>query len=478
MDQEKEPESSPTVRPPEARTGLRGTARMRRRLRSLHDQTWELELVISGAVAVLLAFVPGKADELYYPLSAQLTGSAASISFLGFYYVKLILYTLIIAFGFHIAVRAFWVALVGLDSVFPRGIRWHRLRQGPFTRDVFRRTLPSVRELIMISDGVASVTFASAFSLVAVFVISVVGAVGLGGIGFAVTAVLPLPFDRAKTVAWAAATVATLITLPFLVDLLVGRFVHRKEGRQSWAGRLIESSVRGASRASLFRVYGPIQLTLSSQLGRYRYGVGIFALITTVLGVFYINDHMLASGQIEYVPSAWEPVRIGGSGVDPRHYEDQTNPDRMYHLIPTIPTDVFNEETPWLRLFLPSDARRDEDALERACAGVEALVEPGVHAVSQRGVAATESERARHEAVLDCAARFWEVSVDGVRIDQRPVFFQQAGSRLRGIAWYIDLRRLPAGQHMLEVARPSRWDDPAEADEDQLPWVYRIPFWN
>ena len=39
-------------------------------------------------------------------------------------YVKLILYTLISCFILHLCTRAYWVGLIGLETVFPHGVRW------------------------------------------------------------------------------------------------------------------------------------------------------------------------------------------------------------------------------------------------------------------------------------------------------------------------------------------------------------------
>ena len=460
------------------RPGLRGSARTRQRLRTLHDQTWELELVISGALAFVLAFTPNLVDRVYYPLSAQLSGAPDFIAFLGFYYVKLILYTMILAFGFHIATRAFWVALVGLDSVFPRGVRWDRLNQGPFTRRIFRQALPSVRELIVTTDGIASVVFASASTLVAIFVMSVVGASVLGGVGFLIAAFLPFEVEQSKIAAGAALVLAAIITLPLLIDRVVGRFLAG-----SALGRVLEVAIRASAEFAMFRIYGPIQFTLASQLGRWRYGLGVFGVLTLVLSIFLINDGVLASGQVEFVPGPYDAVRAGGDGVDPRAYEDQENPDKEFHLSPTIPTDVFNDEMPYMRVFLPSDPQRDAEALSRACPEVTELAEPGLRRVRRRGVAPREDERLRNQQVLECAARFWSVTVDGEPVVETPVFFRHPETGLRGLAWYVDLRPLPNGRHLLEVARPDEFDEPdpdadSAADPSRPPWIYRIPFWN
>jgi len=88
--------------PPGRGTPRRADAiRFRRGLRSVRERSWELELLLSGAVVIALVQLPSEVDAAFWRLDAQLDRGAGAI---------------------------------GLDAAFPRGARWDRSTYGPVAR--------------------------------------------------------------------------------------------------------------------------------------------------------------------------------------------------------------------------------------------------------------------------------------------------------------------------------------------------------
>ena len=50
--------------------------------------------------------------------------------------------------------RAYWIGILGLDSAFPQGIRWGRLRYGRLTRAAYQERLSSIPTLARKADRV------------------------------------------------------------------------------------------------------------------------------------------------------------------------------------------------------------------------------------------------------------------------------------------------------------------------------------
>jgi hypothetical protein len=443
-------------------------------LRDLHHQTWELELLISGSVAIVLALLPARVDAFYFAATAQTSGAFDQISFLAFYFIKLTLYTLIAAFAFHIAVRAFWVSLVGLDSVFPRGTKWDRLNLGPITERAFRRTIPSVRELVLVADAIASVTFASAFSLVAIFAISVPWALVFGGVSAVMVRVLSLPIEVSVAVALGTAVVAILLQLPLLIDRSRGREILDRGG-----GHLLERLIRLTGAIMGLRVYGAVQYTLASNVGRRTFSAAIAIFAVIVVGVFILNDAVGGSGSYAFTVDAWDPVRAGEGEVDPRLYEGRVDAGQRRLLIPTVPDPIVDDETPYVRLFVPLLPESDPPALARVCPDMVPPSRPGPRLVPRQSRAPSEVEAAQSRRLLDCRARLWEVELDGRRVDESPVFMTRQDAGLRGLAWFLDVRGLEPGRHVIDVRRSDGALDPdRDQADDELPRAYRIPFWN
>lgn len=141
--------------------------------RSHHDRTGEVELIISAAVVFGLFQVPGLLDDWFDGVQVRLGGVWFSMIFVLWYYTKLIVYTLIGSFSLHLLTRAYWIGLLGLDSAFPDGVRWDRLRYGPLASQEYRRLTPPLPRLARAADRVGSTIFAAGFWIVLLFALSV-----------------------------------------------------------------------------------------------------------------------------------------------------------------------------------------------------------------------------------------------------------------------------------------------------------------
>jgi len=90
----------------------------------LTSPTWELELFLSGAFVFATFQLPGLIESAYSRVAPHVTDTMDFVVFNGVLYAKAIAFTLIAMFSIHLVMRAYWVALMGLHSVFPKGIRW------------------------------------------------------------------------------------------------------------------------------------------------------------------------------------------------------------------------------------------------------------------------------------------------------------------------------------------------------------------
>lgn len=459
---------------PEHRPGRRGSARTRQTLRDLHNQTWELELLISGTVAIVLAFLPARVDEFYFAATAQMADGFSEILFLLFYFAKLTLYTLIFAFSAHIVVRAFWVALVGLDSIFPRGPRWSEIKLGHFGRKVFRDDLPSIRELIVSADALASVTFAATFSLIAIFLVSLPWGLLFGTAALLAVKVLGLDISVYGALMIGTTVAGLCLAVPSLIDRVRGEAIAEAGG-----GRLLERSLRAVARLTGLRIYGTVQYTLASNIGSRAFSTGIAVFAIAVVSVFLIKDGFAAGGALTFSADAYDPVRAGEFEVDPRLYEERDIRGQRRSLLPSIPTPVLDPETPYLRVFAPLLPESDPAAMTRVCPELQELSRGGVSLLRLRGRAPSPEDAADVAEALRCRAALWDVAVDDVPVDAQARFFTRGYDGVQGIAWFVDVRDLPTGPHILDVRRSEVSLDPeVESEEDDLPRAYRIPFWN
>lgn len=129
------------------------------RFARLHTQTYEMELLVSGGFTLALM-------QLQEPLSTRLEQSLAFVdgglrmvvSF-GLIYAALAVLTLTVFFACNLLLRAFWIGLVGLESVFPDGIDWDQLKVGPHSKQVLLRQVPPLSRSIESLDDICSLIF-------------------------------------------------------------------------------------------------------------------------------------------------------------------------------------------------------------------------------------------------------------------------------------------------------------------------------
>src|SRR3954469_3070174 len=89
--------------------------------------TWEVELLISGVAVFAMLQLPGWIDDRWFALRPRLDASWLDALIYIYIYAKSGVMVLAVTFVVHLLLRARWIALVGMHSVYPAGIDWDRL---------------------------------------------------------------------------------------------------------------------------------------------------------------------------------------------------------------------------------------------------------------------------------------------------------------------------------------------------------------
>lgn len=131
-------------------------------IRELFAKTWDPELIISGIAVFALIQLPDLLDEAYsYYRKLRLPGHQEQYAILGIT-IRILLYNFII----HIILRGFWVGLVGLQSVFPKGAQIEKLNYSNFFLKKLSKNTLSLGSLSVKLDNVCSILFSFSFLIV------------------------------------------------------------------------------------------------------------------------------------------------------------------------------------------------------------------------------------------------------------------------------------------------------------------------
>lgn len=433
----------------------------------LASPTWELELFLSGALVFATFQLPNVVDHFFAGFEPHLAGLTRSAFMNVALYAKAIAYTLLITFAVHLIGRALWVALMGLQSVFPAGVRWDDMKMGPIGRKLYEERVPTLARSIARLDNFCSIFFSVGmlFAILFIFSATLVGVVG----GVAWLLAHFLSHDQ-KLEWYFLALVVAFMAIPISASLLDKRFGPRLSP-ESRGYRIVHRLLRISIAMNLVRIAGPMMWTLMSNLGRKKV---IVALYAGLMGIIFLSavDLMLRRGALGlnnydfYGPSLLH-------GVSTAHYENQRT-ENASPRAPMIQSDIVRD--PYVRLFIPYSPQRHNATLLRECPGLKPLQQSGLQFGGDTPVPDSLAVPA-----LQCLAKVHAVKLDGVALGSIDfAFYEHPGTGLRGIVAYIGIDSLSRGRHVLTVMpiapRVLPTDSAALAN---APWKqpYVIPFW-
>lgn len=416
---------------------------------------WELELLISGALVFSLIKLPGAVDGWFYSVEPRVDTGWFMPAFMVWYYLKLALYALVSGFVLHLGVRGYWVGVIGLEAVFPHGVRWDRMKSGPIMRELQRESMPSLQSLIDRADKLASMIFGAAFAMALLFGYALVFGGLLSVAGFAFSKwVLRSPQPGMMAMQF----MLMLYMGPILVVALIDRYFGHKLDPDGRTARIIRKVGKFYNRMQSPALFPPLMFTLTTNLGGRRQSRIIAAVMAAFFAFLLVKDVLITRGVLSADGYTYIPAETGALSVRPRFYADQAgdSPDDVD--FPKIQSDVVRD--PYVRLFLPYRPRRHNPLIASRCRGV---------APDARGeVAGT--------AALACMARLQPVMLNGKPLQTPWRFYTQPKTGIRGIMTYIPASALPKGENVLTVQQlPLVNPSPKDAAKPRPP--YSIPFW-
>ncbi|HYO76384.1 MAG TPA: hypothetical protein VE010_07975 [Thermoanaerobaculia bacterium] len=428
--------------------------------KSLFQLTRELELLISAGLVLALLQLPTLLDTWWARTSVHMGGAAFGTVFTMYYVGKLVSYGLIVAIASHFLMRGFWVAIMGLRSVFPDGVRRDKLDQGEIASKFYESRLMTLDQIEERVDRVSASVFAFVFLFLMMFaVLTTWAAVGAG-------------------IAWLVTKIAG--TDRYVMAIMIGTFVLYLVP-QSFAASIDKMTKKrkvspGVERAALKSMgfmhyatfnflYAPVFFTFASHTSRRKMSALLVSFMYAMIGVFILSMFS-ARGLLRYDSYVYYPDQAREHQLRPAHYDNLRDPERPAD-IPSIQSDTI--EGDYLRLFVPYDAREDNKRIRAICPEVAPLRSEGFFFASRDKLPA-----ARIAELSGCFDKLYQIALDGNPL-QNPgfVFYRHPAASVAGRLALIPASTLTPGRHLLTVRHAPlpgvKKDD--EADE------YFIPFW-
>jgi hypothetical protein len=422
--------------------------------------TWEVELLISGVAVFAMLQLPELLDRAILEWSPRFIDRWTRLLVLVYLYAKSAALILAATFVIHLLLRARWIALVGMVSIYPNGVDWSTMRLGPHARDIESRRLGRMETAIDRADNRATMVFA----------LGVVMASILAAITLLVAALLAVAWwleTRWSFVvdpAWVAWS-TLVVMVPYGLAMVVDRRFGARLAPGGWGERILRGILRAYTAMGMGMANNPAIALLSSRHGRQRTILLIsfvfLVAVVAAMGTYFIAREPGAVGSYAAFPDG---KALPARSIDTAHYDDRRDPLRDA-VVPYLQSAVITG--PYAQLVVPFVPDRDLPAMRTACPQLRPDTALPVDDASSSVSAADR---------LACLQRVRALTLDGHPLAVAYEIGRDPRTERPALVAMVDVRALAPGRHELRVVRPPRvrhkehFALPAEPPQDILPF--------
>jgi hypothetical protein len=419
--------------------------------------TWEIELLISGALVFSLFSLRQPLEDYFNSSWSVATELLQPLVLYSYLYAKLVLFVLLITFVVHLAARARWVALVGVHSIYPEGPRWDNLGGGPISQQLIRDTVGDVDEAVERADNQASLVFG--YGILAAQLSLMIMVVAL--LFFSIIALLRVAGVPGEQEPWIIGALTVLLVVPLLID----KYLLPRLAAHGWVARLTARLIRLSFGLTLNRLQQPLNSLITTNVGGKRGPWVLIAVIYSVLALATFDTYSrLDRGHSLRGDALAETER--DFGLLPTHYASYRTGVLRLSVTPFIDAEVVRG--PYLKLTLPYQARRHDALIEQSCPPTPIEAED---AAQRRG-----AERRSWQARANCFGGLFQIQLNGRPLPDLEFHrLQGVDDAVDGVLAMIDVRELGPGRHTLQLAHLDGEVVDAKPDNPAAPHV--IEFW-
>jgi hypothetical protein len=387
-------------------------------LTRIQEQSWEPEIFISGIVLYALYQIPN----LIYRLEHFLTNKSLRIFSAGTVdetLISLLLVAniwLIVGFTAHLFFRSVWVAFLGLNYVYRKGIQTERLKfQERYNRLLFQEK--GFDSTIHQLEKLCSATFAISF-LLFMTILGLCFALSILALIIALTLWL---FPNQVSFNWLD-PVLILLTLIFVIDFVTVGGLKRIP----YFSKAYYPIYRFMSWVTLSPLYRRIYYGLVSNHSKWKSGGLILSFI--IISFFMANSIRNENNIADLVALRLDPK--DNSSMYYGNYENLMKDDPSN--IVQIQSDIISSNV--LRVFIVHRTAFEKEHILPLCQ------------YEQRKDSVPEDS-----LIMTCLNSFYDLEIDTKAIN--PPFYYQKRSKTRqeGVVAYVDIKHLKRGMHELSI---------------------------
>ena len=425
-------------------------------LEILQQESWQLELLISGFAIFLLAEAYEPVRNLSYDL--QLLGSGSS--YYGILYVpyNVLLgawYVLIVNLIMHVLLRGLWISTIGLRYISGE-IEFDKLNFSTRFDSFLKRRIVKfdiyIQQLERLCSAVFGFTFLILFMLIS--------------LGLFVLLIFIMAFTIAELSSSYGST-WTLIIVPILVLYIIGGAIYALDfitlgwlKKDKWFGKIYYPFYRFYSAITLSFIYRPIYYNLIDN----RFGRKVVLFLIPYIVLFSV----IASATMEtesYLPGN----RFANEWLNTLVYDD-TWDHKISSYSASIPSRFIDNG--FVELYLPYIARSDDQVISQLCPDLI----PAERGVYLFGYNDPDRFYMDAERAIECHAQRFKIYVDdSLHTNLSYKFYDHPERENVGLLTILDVNNLERGEHDIGVV--VLLQDDVKQDSLYFRETIRIPFW-
>lgn len=436
------------------------TPEFRKWLDKLQQESWQLELIISGFA------IYGLFSTIDIVLEKGAAAQASEIFEFAFIWMAAYICVLIFIFNLvlHVLLRGLWIGAIGLRYV-SGDIDYDKLNYSDKFTTYLKRKVGSFDRYISLLENYCSILFSITFLLV-FYVIGFMAVFLLIGTLIGLINNLEfIPDHISKGVRIGIGVIFGLASLIVFTDFIGQGFLKKKK----WTTKIYFPVYWVFSKLTLSFLYRPITYNfLDNKLGKR---VSLL-LLPVYIAILFISS-------FDYFNSNYL-LHINGSSenfADNSNYDDEMTEDTQLVDFASIPSKVIN--TSYLKVFIPFSTAKEDFVYEK---NSKLKPEDDVRGFGTGFmISISEGNRDNTQKAKDLADyvtainQLYKIQIDSLHHISDFIIAYNAKQRV-GFETYLDINNLTNGKHLLTINGPMKFN----AKKDSIDFnktLITIPFW-
>ncbi len=400
-------------------------------LEIMQQESWQLELLISGFAIFLLASAYDQLDSFEYQIHLLTTGN----SYFGTLLLpfKIILgawYVLIVNLILHVLLRGLWISTIGIRYVSGE-IDFDYLNFNPKFDRFLKKKIVSFDVYIQQLEQLCSIVFGFTFLIIFILISTGLFLIGVVLLGISINGISQYYHNG-----WLA------IVIPFFLLYLIGGLIYFIDfmtlgwvKKQKGISKLYYPIYRFFSIVTLSFVYRPLYYNLIDN----KYGRKVVLFLIPYLFIFTMVSSMSFETH-SYLPDQRENQTLSSD-----NYDDTWDGTKLVSSASIRSKYISNG---YMELYLPYNGNADDKVIALLCPELEPA-KKGVFFFSHSDEARDTMNAA---AALDCHKQRFKIFLnDSLLHGLSYRFFDHPQRKNKGLTTIFDINFLERGEHELKI---------------------------